>query len=131
MIYLACGAIMLAIGVIWLFSPAKTPNRMYGYLSYLASVNKDSFAYAQKWARNYFILFGAIQIILGIIIHLLNWDKFFILWLLTFYLFILAPIILTEKKLQDFLKKRGELPHDYVEPDKIKHQKVKGFRDKK
>lgn len=130
MIYLVCGGIMFAIGVIWLFSPAKTPNRIYGYLSYLATVNKDSFEFAQKSARKYFILFGLLQMGLGLLIHLLNWDKYFILWLLTFYLFIIFPVVMTEKSLQEFLRKRHELPHDYVEPDKIKHQKVKGFKDK-
>lgn len=131
MIYVACGAIMFAVGVIWFLHPATVPNRMYGYLSYLASVNKASFNYAQRVSRKYLVIFGALQMAIGALIHYLNWDKFFILWLLTFYFFILAPIILTEKKLQTFLRKRHELPHDYVEPDKIKRTRVKGFRDKK
>lgn len=130
MIYVACGAIMLAVGVIWFFSPAKKPNRIYGYMSYLASVNQASFDYAQKCARKYFILFGLLQMAIGIGIHLLHWDRYFILWLLTFYLFIIFPVIMTEKKLQMFLRQRHELPHDYVEPDQIKHKKVKGFKDR-
>lgn len=76
------------------------------------------------------LLFGLIQFLLGLGIHLLRWDRYFLIWLLTFYLFILAPIILTEKKLQAFLRARHELPHDYIEPDKIKHTRVKGFKDK-
>lgn len=130
MIYMISGIILFVIGIIWLIFPAKKADRLYGYLSYLASVNEESFNYAQKWGRNYFILFGIIETLLGLLIHLLNWDRYFIIWLLTFFLFIIAPIVLTEKKLQIFLKKRNELPGDYVEPDKIKHQKVKGFRDR-
>ncbi len=130
MIYIGCGVIMFVIGVIWLIAPSPNPNRIYGYMSYLASVNEASYQYAQKVARNYFMLFGLIQTLLGLGIHFLHWDRYFLIWLLTFYLFILAPIIMTEKKLQSFLRARHELPHDYIEPDKIKHTKVKGFKDK-
>ena len=130
MIYIGCGVIMFVIGIIWLIAPSPNPNRIYGYMSYLASVNEASYKYAQKVARNYFMLFGIIQFLLGVVIHLLHWDRYFLIWLLTFYLFILAPIIMTEKKLQSFLRARHELPHDYIEPDKIKHTKVKGFKDK-
>lgn len=125
MIYIGCGVIMFVIGVIWLIAPSPNPNRIYGYMSYLASVNEASYQYAQKVARNYFMLFGLIQTLLGLGIHFLHWDRYFLIWLLTFYLFILAPIILTEKKLQAFLRARHELPHDYIEPDKIKHTRVK------
>ena len=130
MIYLGCGLILVAIGVIWLISPAKQPNRVYGYLSYLAQVNKASFKFARKKASLYNILFGMIQTILGIIIHLIGWDRYFLIWLLTFYLFIIFPIIWTEKSLQRFLKENGSLPPDYVEPDQVKRTRTKGFRDK-
>ena len=39
MIYIGCGVIMFVIGVIWLIAPSPNPNRIYGYMSYLASVN--------------------------------------------------------------------------------------------
>ncbi|WP_251717647.1 SdpI family protein [Lactobacillus agrestimuris] len=130
MIYIACASVMIAIGLIWLISPAKKPNRIYGYLSYLAQVNKDSFKYAQKMASFHLILFGAIQFCLGLIIYFLGWDRYFFIWLLTFYLFIIFPIVWTEKSLKRFLRKRDELPHDYVDPDKVRHEKVKGFKDR-
>lgn len=129
MIYIACGAVMIALGIIWLISPAKKPNRIYGYLSYLAQVNQESFKYAQRVASYWLLLFGAIQVILGLIIHFLNWDRYFLIWLLTFYLFILFPIIWTEKSLKKFLQKRGQLPRDYVDPDKVKKHRTKGFKD--
>lgn len=129
MIYLACGILLMIIGAMWLIVPAKTPNRLYGYLSYLAQVSKASFKFAQKNAGLCYLLFGFIQFILGIVIHILNWDRFFILWLLTFYFFILWPIILTEKSLKKFLLKNKELPPDYIEPDRIKHHRTKGFKD--
>ena len=77
MIYIACGSVMMVIGIIWLISPAKKPNRIYGYLSYLAQVNQESFKFAQKRASLYCILFGLIQVVIGLIIHFLNWDRFF------------------------------------------------------
>ncbi|MCO0806654.1 SdpI family protein [Lactobacillus helveticus] len=130
MIYVACGSIMSVIGIIWLISPAKKPNRIYGYLSYLAQVNKDSFKFAQRRASLYCILFGLIQVAIGVIIHYLNWDRYFLIWLLTFYLFILLPIVFTEKSLKSFLSELHELPHDYVDPDQVKRQRTKGFRDR-
>ena len=48
MIYIGCGVIMFVIGVIWLIAPSPNPNRIYGYMSYLASVNEASYKYAQK-----------------------------------------------------------------------------------
>lgn len=108
---------------------SQKANRIYGYLSYLAQVNQDSFKFAQKRASWYCILFGFIQALLGVIIHYLNWDRYFLIWLLTFYLFILLPIVYTEKSLKTFLSKRHELPHDYVDPDQVKHKRTKGFRD--
>lgn len=130
MIYLACGAIIFAVGVTWLFFPAKRPNRMYGYLSYLAVTNQESFKLAQKLATKYFIIFGVIQMILGYGIYRLGWDNYFIIWLLTFYFFIIFPLIIVETKLQNYLKAKHELPHDYVKLDEIKKKKVKGFKDK-
>lgn len=120
---------MIAVGIIWLISPAKKPNRIYGYLSYLAQVNQESFKYAQKVASYWLLLFGIIQVVLGVIIHLLNWDRYFLIWLLTFYLFILCPIVATEKSLKKFLQKRGQLPRDYVDPDQVKRHRTKGFKD--
>ncbi|WEV71467.1 hypothetical protein OZY43_03445 [Lactobacillus sp. ESL0785] len=131
MIYIACGAILVVIGILWLIAPANKPNRLYGYFSYLAQVNRASFHFAQKWASCYFIVFGMIQLLIGIGIHFLNWDRYFMVWLLTFYFFILFPIMATEKSLKSFLLKRNELPPDYVDPDQVKHERTKGFRDRK
>lgn len=131
MIYIACGSIILVVGILWLINPPKKPCPFYGYYSYLAQVNKASFRFAQKKASLYFIIFGGIQLVLGIGIHSLNWDRYFLLWLLTFYLFLLFPIMATEKSLKQFLLKRHELPRDYTDPDNIKRVKTKGFRDRK
>lgn len=129
MIFIACGSVMIAVGLLWLISPARRPNRIYGYMSYLASANKASFHLAQKTASWAAIATGAIAVLLGLLIHFGHADRFFIIWLLLLPLFILAPILFTEKKLQSFLKKRHELPADYVEPDQVKHHKTKGFKD--
>lgn len=129
MLYIACGIILFMIGLIWLISPAKKPNNLYGYVSYLAIVSEEGFKFAQKSAAKYFMLYGSIQFGLGLIIHLLKWDGCIVLWLLTFYLFIIFPFISTEKALQRFLKARDLLPYDYIEPDKVKHKLTKGFKD--
>lgn len=129
MIYFASGCLIMAVGIIWLISPAKKPNGLYGYISYLAQVNKDSFKFAQRRASLYCLLFGFIQVILGLVIHLLHWDRYFLIWLLTFYLFMVLPVVWTEKSLKKFLQQRHELPPDYVDPDKVKHERTKGFRD--
>lgn len=129
MIYIVCGCLIMVVGLIWLISPAKKPNRLYGYLSYLAQVNQASFKFAQKRASCYCLLFGLIQVVIGLVIHMLNADRFFIIWLLTLFIFIISPIIWTEKSLKKFLEQRHELPADYVEPDKVKHHWTKGFKD--
>lgn len=130
MIYIASSWLIMAVGIIWLISPAKKPNSLYGYLSYLAQTNKASFKFAQHRASLYCLLFGFIQFILGLLIHFLQWDHYFLIWLLTFYLFMVLPVVWTEKSLKKFLKQRDELPPDYVDPDKVKHERTKGFRDR-
>ncbi|WEV40534.1 hypothetical protein OZX56_05575 [Lactobacillus sp. ESL0684] len=131
MIYIACGLLILGVGLLWLIAPAKQANPLYGYSSYLAQVNQASFQFAQKRASQFCIIFGLLQLGIGVVIHLLQWDRYFLLWLLTFYFFILFPIVATEKSLKAFLQKRHELPPDYVEPDQVKHEKTKGLKDRK
>lgn len=131
MIYIACGSVIMVVGIIWLINPPRKPHPLYGYYSYLAQTNSTSFKFAQKKASLYFILFGGIQLLIGIGVHLLNWDRYFLIWLLTFYLFLVFPIMATEKSLKKFLINRHELPHDYVNPDDVKHERTKGFRDRK
>lgn len=130
-IYIACGSIIVVVGLLWLICPAKRPNHLYGYFSYLAQVNKYSFHFAQIRASLNFIFFGSIQLLLGIGIHILKWDKYFFLWLLTFYLFLIFPIMATEKNLKKFLLDHHELPKDYVDPDNVRQGRTKGFKNQK
>lgn len=129
MIYIASGSLVLVVGLIWLISPAKKPNPIYGYLSYLAQTNQESFKFAQKMASRYCMLYGSIQIALGLLIKCLNWDRYFMIWLLTFYIFFIFPIMSTERSLKKFLLRKHALPHDYIDPDKQKRERTKGFRD--
>ncbi|MDO4912095.1 MAG: hypothetical protein Q3960_00905 [Lactobacillus sp.] len=128
MIYLACGAISFVIGLLWKIYPSPRPNVVYGYYSVLAKMHRDGYRYSQKIAANYFMLAGLVQMALGAIIHLMHWDKFFLIWILTFWIFWIAAMIQVEKKLTDFLIQKGELPKDYHRPE-VKKQTVKGFRD--
>lgn len=130
MIYAGLGAILIVIGVLWLINPAKRPNRIYGYSSHLANVNSNVFKHAQRQAGLYMLASGFAAMLLGLLIHyLLHWDRFFIIWLLTCWLFIVLPVAATEDYLYKFLQKRGELPAGYVKPDEVKHERVKGFKD--
>ncbi|MCI1290234.1 MAG: SdpI family protein [Lactobacillus sp.] len=130
MIYAGLGGVIIAVGLLWLINPAKRPNRIYGYSSHLANVNQTVFKQAQRRASLYLLLSGLVALLLGMLIHyLLHWDRFFIIWLLTGWLFIVLPVAATEDYLYKLLQKRGELPADYIKPDEVKHERVKGFKD--
>lgn len=104
MLYIACGIILFMIGLIWLISPAKKPNNLYGYVSYLAMVSEEGFKFAQKSAAKYFMLYGSIQFGLGLIIHFLKWDGCIVLWLLTFLFIYNFSFYQYRKSITAFLK---------------------------
>lgn len=102
-----------------------------GYQSYLAHTSDKTFFHAQKVAGKWFGLFALIQLALGLAIHyLLDWDQYVIVWLLTFYFFILIPLTLTEHELYQYLDRRHELPANYVKPDDRPLIRTKGLKDR-
>lgn len=117
MIYIFCGAIITVIGFLFLTKPAKEPSFLYGYTSYLATVTPEAFRLAQKWSRNTMLVCGPLQILVGFLIYRLGADRYILIWLLTFYIFILPIYVVTETKLKHYLEAEGQLPEDYVAPD--------------
>jgi len=117
MILIFAGAIQVAIGLIFWIYPARTANGLYGYTSYLASTTAESFKLAQKWARQTLLMTGVLEIIAGLIVRQLKWENFFFIWLIVAVLLFLPVFTRTEQRLKQYLKKRGELPADYVDPD--------------
>lgn len=130
MIYILCGSLLLFIGILFLIHPATSPSKIYGYVTRLATTNQASFKYAQKVAGITNVVVGIIQLALGFLINSFKLDNLFILWLLTLPVFILMMFIVTESKLEKFLKARNELPGDYQKLDNQKHEYQKGFKDK-
>ncbi len=130
MIYILSGSIILVVGLLFLIAPAKKPSQIYGYLSYLAQINPDSFKYAQKISRNTAIITGLIQIGLGTLIHQFKLDNLLFLWLVTVPVFILPFFMVTELKLKKFLLERDELPTDFQNPDdRPPKPRTRGFKD--
>ncbi|KRM72994.1 SdpI family protein [Lacticaseibacillus brantae] len=117
MILLFAGGIQIVIGLSFLILPARKPSSLYGYTSYLASVNETGFHLAQKWARQTLLLTGIVLVLAGWAIRCLQWDKFFILWLFIAVLSFLPVFVQTETRLKKYLISIDELPVDYVDPD--------------
>lgn len=131
MIYLLSGSLILVIGVLFLLVPAQKPHKLYGYVTYLSQVNQDGFQYAQKVAGWTNVLTGLVQMGLGSLILLSGLNDWIFVWLLTTPIFFLVMFMVTEVKLEQFLKKRGELPHGYQKLDERPHKDyVKGFKNK-
>ena len=134
MVFIVVGAIILVIGLKYLIWPAKHPEEVVAYKSYLASTSPAAFAYAQKEARNVHLVLGGGTLLLGIFIHWLHWDNFFIIWLFLSVLITVSIFAYVETKLKKYLIKRHELPRDYVDPDENlayrQHHRVKGLRDR-
>ncbi|ERL66374.1 hypothetical protein [Schleiferilactobacillus shenzhenensis] len=134
MVFIYVGAIILVIGLKYLVWPAKRTDAMVAYKSYLASTNAAAYAYAQQQARNAHLAIGGGTVLLGIFIHWLHWDNFFIIWLFLSVLITVSIFAYVETKLKKFLIKRHELPRDYVDPDENlayrQHHQVKGLRDR-
>ncbi|KRL14303.1 hypothetical protein [Schleiferilactobacillus perolens] len=134
MIFVWVGGIILAIGVKYVFWPAKRADEIVAYKSYLASTNEAAFKYAQQQARNAHLIIGGGTLLLGLFIHWLHWDNFFIIWLFLSVLLTVGIFAYVETKLKKYLIDRDELPRDYVDPDnnlahKRRHRTI-GLRDR-
>ncbi|WP_127091428.1 SdpI family protein, partial [Lacticaseibacillus rhamnosus] len=103
---------------------------LWGYTSYLASVNADSFRLAQRWFYQALIATGAVEGLAGWAIHRLAWDNYFIIWLFLAVLLFLPGFVYTESRLKHYLEAHDALPYDYVAPDDAPRPKRrKGFKD--
>ncbi|BDR56458.1 hypothetical protein [Xylocopilactobacillus apis] len=125
MIFVYCGFVMIALAIIFQIIKPKRSIKIYGYYSYLANVNEDSYQYAQKMAKLYLILCGAGQLILGIMIHILKLDRLVYLWIFAEMLLILSYYAFVEQKLTVKLKKENKFPIGYQSLDERERKKIK------
>jgi hypothetical protein len=80
------------------------------------------------------LIIGGGTLLLGLFIHWLHWDNFFIIWLFLSVLLTVGIFAYVETKLKKYLIDRDELPRDYVDPDnnlahKRRHRTI-GLRDR-
>ena len=109
MIFLVFGAIFFLIGFVFLILPSKKINFIYGYRSYLAKQNERNWQYAQKICTRYFLLFGGVMTLIGILLKWQGWTNFFLLEMIAIPWFIVPIFGLIEEKLQQFDEQhRGE-----------------------
>jgi uncharacterized membrane protein len=76
MIFLVIGSIFFLIGFVFLILPSKKINFIYGYRSYLAKQNERNWRYAQKICTQYFLLFGGVMTLIGILLEVAGMDQF-------------------------------------------------------
>ena len=130
MILLVAGCMQLLMGILLVLFRPRHQTNFWGYTSYLASVNADSFRLAQRWFCQALIVTGALEGAAGWIIHRLSWDNFFIIWLFVAVLLFLPGFVYTESRLKQYLEAHHQLPYDYVAPDDVpKPKRRKGFKD--
>ena len=134
MIFLIVGGIFLTIGLIFYVHPAQHPSFVYGYYSYLATVNTRIFRRAQRLARQTLVIFGIVLLGVGTVINRFDGNRYFIIWIFLAVLVIVSYYALIETWLKQDLQRHHELPTDYVTPDEaLKQQpkkKTKGLRDR-
>lgn len=110
MIYLVSGMIIFVIGLIYLFSSAKTPTALRSYSSLLATASPQGFYYAQRWCRNALLTVGFGELLLGTLVNHFQLNGYTNLWLITIVLSIAVIIAHTEHKLKQYLMRMGQLP---------------------
>lgn len=109
MIFLVIGSIFFLIGFVFLILPSKKINFIYGYRSYLAKQNERNWQYAQKISTRYFLLFGGVMALIGLLLKWQGWTNFFLLEMIAIPWFIVPIFGLIEEKLQRFDEQhRGE-----------------------
>ncbi|MDP0529129.1 hypothetical protein [Lacticaseibacillus paracasei] len=130
MILLIAGCMQLLMGILLAVFRPRHQSGFWGYTSYLAGVNAESFRLAQRWFCQALIITGALEAGAGWLIHFLAWDNFFIVWLFLAILLFLPGFVYTETRLKHYLQAHDALPYDYVSPDDApKPQRKKGFKD--
>lgn len=101
-IFYTVGLILMFIGVMYAVMPSKKMASKYGYRTGRATDSEATYEYAQKQARNYFLLVGLGTFVLGNILRWTGLSKFFILELLLLFIPITMVFYSIEKALQTF-----------------------------
>jgi uncharacterized membrane protein len=114
MIFLVIGAIFFLIGVVFLILPSKKINFIYGYRSYLAKQNERNWRYAQKISRRYFLLFGGVMTLIGVLLKWQGWTNYFLLEMIVIPWFIVPIFGLIEENLKKFDDKHRSETNEYL-----------------
>ncbi|MEJ6348264.1 hypothetical protein R4Y45_03355 [Holzapfeliella sp. He02] len=132
MIYIYMGCLLVLMSLISFLMRYQKPGFLFGYRSYFSKMNDKFEQKAQTIYRRTCLIVGSIQIVLGSVIKWLNWDHYFLIWLLTFYLSIIFVYAITETRLRKLLVKNGIVSKEEIKKYDNTHQtkeKVKGFKD--
>ncbi len=92
MIVLYVGIFFFIIGLAFFLFPPKGENLVYGYRTERAQVSAESWVYAQRVARNYFLLVGGILTVIGLWLKMSGHTNFFLIELLGIP-WVIAPMI--------------------------------------
>jgi len=101
------GLLFLVIGFIFKFLPPKKINIIYGWRTFFAAKNQDTWDEAQKYGANLMIIFGIASVLLGCLIYILVRDLHIILGFIGFILSISALILLGELHLRKVFNSDG------------------------
>lgn len=99
MIFYTVGWLLFVIGIVFTLFPSKKINRLYGYRSYRAEKDIDSWKYAQKISSRMLLLMGFIGIAVGFLLKKMGWTHFFLIEMILIVFLIVPVFTTTEEKL--------------------------------
>lgn len=102
MIFFYVGFFFLIVGIAFFLFPPKGENLIYGYRSERAKFSADSWLYAQRVARQYFLIAGGLMTAIGSWLRLSGYTNFFLIELLVIPWFIAPMFGRIEQKLDRF-----------------------------
>ncbi|MGX4644872.1 hypothetical protein [Holzapfeliella sp. JNUCC 80] len=132
MIYIYTGCLLVMMSFISFVMRKQKPGFLFGYQSYFSKIDSNIEKRVQVIYRKACLIVGIIQIIIGGIIKYLNWDQFFLIWLLTFYFSIILVYAITETCLRKILVRDGIVSKEEIDKYEKSHttkKRVKGFKD--
>ncbi len=106
---------MIGFGLIFLYKRPKKIKHLFGYRSRMSMINDDTWKFAHYYIGKLWNILGWILLLLstGLIIYLYNKDErtqdtIFIILVFVQCLFLLGPILPTEKALRKTFDKEGK-----------------------
>ncbi|WP_122646667.1 SdpI family protein [Enterococcus mediterraneensis] len=115
MIFLVIGIGFTLIGLLFSIFPAKYDNLVYGYRSYLSKMNELNWRYAQRISGMYFLLFGLLMAVIGLVLKLTGNTNFFIIEMILIPFPIVVSFGLIEERLKAFDRKNRGEENEYLD----------------